>query len=117
MTERIPPLAVRVGLALDNLSTAMLVMLIRAAWAWSTDGLLVTVPLVGASCGILGGGYAAGRSAGYRETLHGTRVGFGDVVVGVGGFHFGTPAPAWCKAVSSLCVVPAATLGGHRSER
>jgi len=95
----------------------MVVKLVGAAWIWSTAGLLATVSVLGACCSVLGG-YAAGRFAGYRETLHGLIVGVADIVVGVAGLaYFGVPLPAWYKAVSFISIIPATTLGGLGAER
>jgi hypothetical protein len=108
---------VLVGLALDNLSTAIGVRLASWAWTGSTNDLLVIMIVLGAGSSVLGG-YAAGRFAGFRETLHGALVGFGDVVIGVVGMHyFEASLPAWYTVVSFLSVVPAATLGGRGAAR
>ena len=112
---RLSPVAVLVGLSLDNLATAMLVKLVSAAWTESTDQLLAAIVVLGALCSVFGG-YAAGRVAGFRETLHGLIVGIGDIVIGVTAvIYFATPLPFWYTAVSILSIVPATTLGGYRA--
>jgi hypothetical protein len=124
------PLAVFLGLMVDNLATAMLIRLLSGAasvyrygvrappeLAEAPVGLLVAVIVVGMGCSIFGG-YAAGRFAGRRETAHGLLVGLGDVLIGaVAVVYFAPPMPAWYNAVSFGAVVPAATLGGRWAAR
>ena len=124
------PLAVLLGLTIDNLATALLIQLwsgIASLFRYglvappeSTDapaGLLVSIVLIGAACSVFGG-YAAGRFAGHRETAHGVVVGLGDVLIGaVAVVYFAAPMPAWYNAASFASVVPAAALGGRWAAR
>jgi len=127
---RLSPLAVLLGLMVDNCATALLIRLLSGAasvyrygvrppaeLADDTTWLLVAVIVTGIGCSIFGG-YAAGRFARQRETAHGLLVGLGDVLIGaVAVLYFAAPMPVWYNAVSFACVVPAAVLGGRWAAR
>jgi hypothetical protein len=116
-TPRLQPVAVLVGLCVDNLATAMLVTLATAAWTGSTDSMLAAVAAIGAMTSVLGG-YAAASFAGSRELPHALLVGIGDVVVGIAGMlTFGDPLPLWYEVVAFLAVIPATLLGGVWARR
>jgi putative membrane protein (TIGR04086 family) len=128
---RLSPLAVLIGLTIDNAATALCIRLLSGAASLHRYGLhappqldddvppslLVAVICLGALCSVFGG-YAAGRFARRRETAHGVAVGLGDVLIGaVAVTYVAAPLPVWYNAVSFASVVPAATLGGWFAER
>lgn len=80
----------------------------------SQDGYILLFLVVGVLATVVGG-YVAGTTAGFRETLHGAGVGALGLLLGVG-IMLLAPVPlftSWFLWATSLLSVPVGALGGY----
>jgi len=80
----------------------------------SQDGYILLSLVVGVLATVVGG-YVAGTTAGFRETLHGAGVGALGLLLGVG-IMLLAPVPlftSWFLWATSLLSVPVGALGGY----